>query len=58
LAVLALDIVDAVLDGRELDETLLRRLRRQVPFLWAEQRELLHLGHTPSESRDPAIAAK
>jgi len=58
LASLAPDIVEAILDGQEPDEASLRRLRREVPLLWAEQRKLFGLGHTPSESHGPDVAEK
>jgi hypothetical protein len=41
LASLAPDIVEAVLDGQEPDGLSLWGLRRDLPLLWREQRELL-----------------
>lgn len=41
LASLAPDIIEAVLDGQEPDGLSLWALRRDVPLLWREQRELL-----------------
>jgi hypothetical protein len=58
LASLAPDIVEAILDGQEPDEASLRRLRREVPLLWAEQRKLFGLGHTPAGSYGPAATEK
>ncbi len=43
LASLASDIVEAVLDGQESDGLSLWGLRRDVPLLWSEQRELLRI---------------
>ena len=43
LASLAPDIIKAVLDGQEPDGLSLWGLRRDVPLLWQEQRELLGL---------------
>ena len=41
LASLAPDIIEAVLDGQEPDGLSLWGLRRDVPLLWHEQRDLL-----------------
>jgi len=41
LASLAPDIIEAVLDGQEPDGLSLWGLRRELPLLWQEQRELL-----------------
>jgi hypothetical protein len=43
LASLAPDIIEAVMDGQEPDGLSLWDLRRDVPLLWQEQRELLGL---------------
>lgn len=43
LASLAPDIIEAILDGQEPDGLSLWGLRRDVPLLWQEQRELLGL---------------
>jgi len=43
LASLAPDIIEAILDGQEPDGLSLWGLRRDVPLLWREQRELLGL---------------
>ena len=43
LASLAPDIIEAILDGQEPDGLSLWDLRRDVPLLWHEQRELLGL---------------
>jgi hypothetical protein len=43
LASLAPDIIEAILDGQEPDGLSLWGLRRDVPLLWQEQRELLRL---------------
>ena len=40
---LARDIAEAALNGEELDDLSLRGLRRDVPRLWQEQREVLGL---------------
>jgi hypothetical protein len=41
LASLAPDVIEAILDGQEPDGLSLWGLRRDVPLLWREQRELL-----------------
>ena len=41
LASLAPDIIEAILDGQEPEGLSLWNLRRDVPLLWREQRELL-----------------
>lgn len=41
LTLLAPDIVEAILDGRQSDETRLDRLLRPAPALWASQRAAL-----------------
>ena len=41
LASLAPDIIEAILDGQEPDGASLLGLRRDMPLLWQEQRELL-----------------
>ncbi len=42
LAILAPDIVEAILEGRQQDALLLERLRRGWPVDWAAQRSHLH----------------
>jgi len=41
LTLLAADIVEAILGGRQPAELQLDRLRRRFPMLWAEQRSAL-----------------
>jgi hypothetical protein len=41
LASLAPDIIEAILDGQEPDGLSLWGLRRDVPLLWQDQRELM-----------------
>ena len=43
LALLAPDIVEEILEGRQQDALLLERLRRGWPADWAAQRSHLHL---------------
>jgi len=40
LTLLAPDIIEAILDGREPDGMSIEKLRRPIPLLWEEQREL------------------
>jgi hypothetical protein len=47
LALLAPDIVDAILAGRADQSLMLERLERPLPASWEEQRRLL--GHAPPE---------
>ena len=53
LASLAPDIIEAILSGQEPDGLSLGCLRKEIPLLWTEQRELLGLGHTPLGVREP-----
>jgi len=41
LTLLAPDIIEAIIDGREPDGMSLEKLRKPMPTLWEEQRELL-----------------
>jgi len=46
LTLLALDIVEAILDGRQPPELGLPRLLEPLPVAWTEQRRRLGLGST------------
>lgn len=41
LTLLAPDIIEAVVDGREPDGISIERLRRPLPFLWNDQKALI-----------------
>lgn len=43
LTLLAPDIIEAIVDGRESDGMSIEQLRRPMPLLWEEQRETLQL---------------
>jgi len=44
LALLAPDIIEAILAGRADQSLMLERLERPLPAKWQEQRRLLNLG--------------
>lgn len=56
LASLAPDIILAILDGQEPDGLSLWVLRRDVPLLWREQRELLEMDVKKNASQSRAFA--
>ena len=48
LALLAPDIVEAIVDGREPSGLSLERLVKGLPVVWEEQRQLFGLGESSS----------
>ena len=55
LAALAPDIIEAILDGQQPDGLSLRLLRKDIPLVWQEQREVASFsaGDAPSIARSP-----
>ncbi|MCX6343458.1 MAG: hypothetical protein NT018_00115 [Armatimonadetes bacterium] len=54
LTLLAPDIIEAILDGREPDGMSMRILSQPIPLDWKEQRELLGFEHGNSQTEHPA----
>lgn len=54
LTLLAPDIIEAILDGREPDGLSMRVLSQPIPLDWKEQRKLLGFGHLNFQRKHPA----
>lgn len=48
LTLLAPDIIEAIVDGREPDGMSIERLRRPMPLLWREQKAVLQSRQSPA----------